>query len=79
MLPNPNDQLWVVTDGSVKQNGIGSTLYVNHGDRLRLAGFFSSKLTKHQVNWLPWEVEALGIAAAIKHFSLYIIQSSHTT
>ena len=27
--------------------------------------------------WLPCEVEALSIAAAIKHFSPFIIQSKH--
>ena len=34
-------------------------------------------LRKHQVNWLPCEVEALCIAASVKHFSPYIIQSNH--
>ena len=28
-LPRPSDQLWIVTDGSVTQHGIGSTLYVS--------------------------------------------------
>ena len=63
------------TDGSVTQHGIGSTLYVSRNGQTRLAGFFSAKLKKHQVTWLPCEIEALGIAAAIKHFSPYIIQS----
>ena len=44
-----------------------------------LADFFSAKLRKHQVAWLPCEIEALSIAAAIKHFSPYIIQSTHNT
>ena len=35
----------------------------------------SAKLTEHKVSWLPCEVEALSIAASIKHFSAYIIQS----
>ena len=38
-----------------------------------------TKLRKHQVTWLPCEIEALSIAAAIKHFSPYIIQSTHNT
>ena len=38
--------------------------------------FFSAKLRKNQVNWLQCEVEALSIAASIKHFGPYIIQSS---
>ena len=74
-LPRPDDQLWVVTDTSVSKRGIGATLYVSRNDKLLLAGFFSAKLRKHQVTWLPCEVEALGIAAAVKHFSPYIIQS----
>ena len=41
-----------------------------------MAGFFSAKLRKHQVNWLPCEVEALCIAS-VKHFSPYIIQSKY--
>lgn len=74
-LPRPDDQLWIVTDGSVTQRGIGATLYVSRNGQTLLAGFFSAKLKKHQVTWLPCEIEALGIAAAVKHFSPYIIQS----
>ena len=74
-LPRPDDQLWVVTDASVSKRGIGGTLYVSRNDKLLLAGFFSAKLRKQQVTWLPCEVEALCIAAAVKHFSPYIIQS----
>ncbi len=75
-LPRPSDQLWIVTDGSVTKSGIGATLYINRDDRIHLAGFFSAKLRKHQVTWLPCEIEALSIATSIKHFSPYIIQSS---
>ena len=53
VLPRASDQLWIVTDGSVTRRGLGATLYVTRQDRLRLAGFFSSKLRKHQVTWLP--------------------------
>ncbi|CAC5394097.1 unnamed protein product [Mytilus coruscus] len=72
-LPRPTDQLWIVTDGDVKK--CGSTLYVSRNDKLLLAGFFSTKLRKTQHQWLPCEMEALSIAASIKHFSPYIIQS----
>jgi hypothetical protein len=78
-LPIPSDELWIVTDGSVSMHGIGATLYAMRDGNLRLAGFFSAKLRKHQVTWLPCEIEALSIAAAIKHFSPYIIQSTHQT
>ena len=78
-LPIPSDELWIVTDGSVSKHGIGATMYAMRDGKLRLAGFFSAKLRKHQVTWLPCEVEALSIAAAIKHFSPFIIQSNHQT
>ena len=76
VLPRPSDILWIVTDGSVTKRGLGATLYVTRDSRLYLAGFYSAKLRKHQVTWLPCEVEALSIAAAVKHFSPFIIQSS---
>ena len=76
-LPKPSDKLWIVTDGSVSKRGIGATLYVSRQQQLLLAGFFTVKIRKHQVNWLPCKIEALGIAAAVKHFSPFIIQSQH--
>ena len=79
VLPCPSDTLWIVTDGSVTKRRLGATLYVSRACRLHLAGFYSGKLRKHQVTWLPCEVEALSIAAAVKYFSPFIIQSSHPT
>ena len=78
-LPRPGDLLWIVTDGSVKQQGIGATLYILRGEELALAGFFNAKLKKHQVTWLPCEIEALCIGAAVRHFAPYIIQSRKRT
>ena len=78
-LPRSTDELWLVTDGSVKQCGLGATLYVMRNNTLKLAGFFSAKLRGRQIDWLPCEIEALSIAAAVKHFSAYIVQSNHTT
>ena len=52
-------------------------MYVTRHDHLHLAGFYSAKLRKHQVTWLPCEVEALSIAATVKHYSPFIIQSKH--
>ena len=74
-LPRPSDQLLIVANASVHQRRKGATLYIMRDDQLRLAGLFSAKLRKHQVTWLPCEVEALCIAAAVKHFSPFIIQS----
>ena len=44
-------------------------------DKLHLSGHFSARLLSHQRTWLPCELEALAIAASVKHFSPYIIQS----
>ena len=43
-LPRPEDQLWIVTDGAVKDPGIGASLYVTRRDKLHVSGFFSAKL-----------------------------------
>ena len=69
-LPRPDDQLWIITDGAVKNPGIGATLYVTRNNKLQLAGFFSAKLRGRQITRLPCEIEP-----ATKHFSPYIIQS----
>ena len=74
-LPRPEDQLWIVTDGAVRDPGIGATLYVTRGDKVHVSGFFNAKLWDSQTTWLPCEVEALSTAAATKHFSPYLIQS----
>ncbi|KAL9989463.1 hypothetical protein ACROYT_G004019 [Oculina patagonica] len=75
VLPKPEDQLWIVTDGSIKMSGLGATLYVLRNQKLHLAGFFSAKFKKHQASWLPCEIEALSIVAAVNHFAPYIIQA----
>ena len=70
---------WIVANGTVKNRGIAATLYVHRNGLLLLAGFFSANLQKHQVTWLPCEIEALAIGVAIRQFAPYIIQSLHTT
>ena len=74
-LPRATDQLWIVTDSSIKALGLAATLYTMRQDKLFLAGHFSTKLRTHQRSWLPCELETLPIATATKHFSPYIIQS----
>ena len=76
--PSPSDTIWIVTDGSVKNRGIAATMYAQRDSKLLLAGFFNAKLRKHQVTWLPCEIEALAIGAAIKHFAPFIVQSKHS-
>ena len=74
-LPRFSDQLWIITDGAVRNPGIGATLYVTRNGQPKIAGFFSVKLRKHQVTC---ELEALSIASSIKHFSPYLVQSDKT-
>lgn len=45
-LPQPNDQLWIVTDGSVKKHGLRATLYITRDKNIHLVSFFSAKLRK---------------------------------
>ena len=68
-LPKPDDQLWIATDGSVKMNGFGATLYVLRDQKLHLTRYFSAKFKKHQASWLP----------CVKHFAPYTIQSKSKT
>ena len=76
-LPRSSDMLWIVTDAAVKTIGLAATLYTTRAGKLHLAGHFSAKLKQHQRNWLPCELKALAITAAVKHFSPYIIQSKY--
>ena len=78
-IPQPSDVLWIVACGSVKNIGIAATLYVRRSNKLLLAGFFNAKLRMRPITWLPCEVEALSIGAAIKRFAPFIIQSSYVT
>ena len=78
-IPKPDDQLWIVTDGAMQPQGLGSTLYITRNGKLYLSGHFSAKLKDRQNGWIPCEIEALCIAASIKHFSPYITQSTQTT
>jgi hypothetical protein len=75
VIPKSSDQLWIVTDAACRKPGVAATLYVTRNDKPQIAGFFSSKLQKTQLDWLPCEVEAVCIAASINYFSPYIIQS----
>ena len=79
-LPRPENQLWIVTDGAVRDPGIGATLYMTRRDKLHVCGFFSTKLRGSQTTWIPCEVEALSIAAAcyqaLQPLSYSVIQES---
>lgn len=75
-LPTPAHMIWVNTDGATSVGGPGATFYVSTqiNPNRALAGFYSAKLRPNQQLWLPCEVEALAISAAVKYFSPYIIQ-----
>jgi hypothetical protein len=61
-LPRSSDQLWIVTDGALRDPGIGATLYAVRDKKVFAAGFFSAKVRKGQELWLPCEIEALAIS-----------------
>ena len=39
IFTTPEDQLWIVTDGSITMSGLSVTLYVLCNQKLNLAGF----------------------------------------
>ena len=77
ILPRSDDELHIVTDAALRCAGMASALYAVRKGKPILAGFFNAKRRRHQIGWLPCEVEALCIATSIKHFAPYILQSKH--
>ena len=78
-LPRPEDKLQIVTDASTTSKGLASTLIVIRDGKPLLGGVFNAKKTTSQAGWLACELEALGIAASIRFFGPYLIQSQHPT
>ena len=78
-LPKPEDRLQIVTDASTSSSGLASTLIVIREGKPLLGGVFNAKKSSSQSAWLACELEALGIAAGIKFFGPYLIQSHHPT
>ena len=78
-LPHPNDQLIRISDGCNSPPSVRSKLYVKRGDKLLVAGFFSAKLKKYQVLWLPCEIEAVCINLSLNSFSNFIRESKLQT
>ena len=58
---------------------MGATLYVLRDNHLLLAGFFSQQLSPSHLKWFLWEIEGITIAAAVKLFDGFIVQSRHRT
>ena len=69
--PCLDNQLWIITNGAVKTPGITTTIYIIRDNTLQLTSLSSTKLWSCQVTWLPCEIEALSIPAAMKHYSSY--------
>lgn len=74
-VPKPDDQLIVVTDGSIKNRGVGAVLYIQRGAKRLLGGYFSATLPEYQSRWLPCEIEGIAICTAVRHWSKVIQQS----
>lgn len=51
-LPILSEELWIVTDGSVSQRGLGGTMYAICDGKLNLDGFFSAKFSTATVSLL---------------------------
>ena len=74
-MPRPTDKLTIVTDASVNPGAVGATLYAVRAGKRLLAGFYNCKLPIYQARWLPCELEALAITAALNHWAPMILQS----
>ena len=75
VLPRHDDQLWIVTDGAVKNHGIWAALFVTREGKPLLAGYFSAKLHGHQVTWLRGRGSFH--CRCSKNFNPYIFKSKH--
>ena len=77
VLPKPEDELQIITDGALQPTAVGAVLYVIRDGKPLLGGFFNAKLPPFQRRWLPCEIEGVSIGAALNHFAPYILQSDH--
>lgn len=79
-IPQTGDALWIAIDWWLCEEQRASKQYYTRTGMTPYSWLGSSmQLRKHPVTWLPCEIEALPIAAAINHFATNIIQSPHTT
>ena len=81
-IAKPSDHIWIQTDGALKPgvssvSGLAATLFLVREGKVLLGGFFNAQLKKGQQLWLPCEIEALAIGAAVSYFAPIIIQSEH--
>ena len=78
-IPSSNDQLVISFDGCRTLPATGATLYIQRSSKILVGGFFSTKLSKAQLKWLPCEIEALSIKLGLNSFEHFVRESKHTT
>ena len=78
-LPKKEDKLQIITDAASTSAGLAASLFVIRNNKPYLGGLFNARKTTSQAGWIICELEALSIAAAVKFFSPYIIQSENRT
>lgn len=78
-MPRRCDHLQIVTDASQMKMGLAAALYVVRDGKSLVAGYFNTKYRPHQRGWIPCELEALAISAAVSHFAPYLVNSEHQT
>ena len=74
-IPIPSDMLVMTVDASLLNKGLAATLFSCRNEKRHISGFYSFKLKSRHQTWLPFELEALAITAAVEHFSPYIRES----
>ena len=74
-VPRRSDKLIITTDASIRYSGLAAVLFVLRDGAMLLGGYYSAKLKDTQVRWLPCELEALAIGAAVDHWKVYIMNS----
>ena len=68
-LPNPNDQLIIITDGARTPPGVGFVLQAKDSKgNIRTVRHYSVKLKEHHIKWSPCEIEAVAFGTAIQAF-----------
>ena len=83
-VAKPSDKLQILVDYSQSSKATGGRLMISRLNDSEepsqlLGGHFSCKLNLHKINWLPYEVEALGVSLVAKHFGPIIMENENTT
>ena len=79
VLPNPDEQLYLLPDTSKSNLSTGWVLYTKRDDKLLPVQFASAKLKKYMADWAPCELEGVGAVLAIDQVRHWINESNKTT